>query len=60
VELEVKEAPPSIKGNTSSGGNKPVTLSTGAVVNVPLFVNAGDVVRINTDTGSYSERVEKA
>lgn len=60
VELEVKEAPPSIKGNTSSGGNKPVTLSTGAVVNAPLFINVGDVVRVNTNTGEYTERVEKA
>lgn len=60
VELEVTEAPPNIKGDTSSGGTKPVTLSTGAVVNVPLFINSGDVVRINTDTGAYTERVAKA
>ena len=60
VELEVKEAPPSIKGNTSSGGNKPVTLVTGAKVNVPLFINAGDVIRVNTETGDYTERAEKA
>jgi elongation factor P len=60
VELEVKEAPPSTKGNTATGGNKIVTLSTGAKVDVPLFINAGDIVRINTDTGSYTERVEKA
>jgi elongation factor P len=60
VELEVKEAPPSTKGNTATGGNKLVTLSTGAKVDVPLFINAGDIVRINTDTGNYTERVEKA
>jgi len=60
VELEVKEAPPSTKGNTATGGNKLVTLSTGAKVDVPLFINAGDIVRINTDTGTYTERVEKA
>ena len=60
VELEVKEAPPSTKGNTATGGNKLVTLSTGAKVDVPLFINAGDIVRINTDTGDYTERVEKA
>lgn len=60
VELEVKEAPPNIKGDTSTGGNKPVTLTTGAVVNVPLFINSGDVIRINTDTGEYTERVNKA
>jgi len=60
VELVVKEAPPNIKGNTSSGGTKPVTLETGYVVNVPLFINAGDILRINTQTGEYTERVEKA
>ena len=60
VELEVKEAPPGTKGNTATGGNKLVVLSTGAKVDVPLFINAGDIVRINTDTGDYTERVEKA
>ena len=60
VELEVKEAPPAVKGNTVSGGTKLVTLSTGAKINVPLFINSGDIVRINTDTGEYTERVEKA
>ena len=60
VELEVKEAPPGTKGNTATGGNKLVVLSTGAKVDVPLFINAGDIVRINTDTSDYTERVEKA
>lgn len=60
VDLEVKEAPPAVKGNTVSGGSKTATLATGATVNVPLFINPGDVVRINTDTGEYTERVEKA
>jgi len=60
VELEVKEAPPSVKGNTATGGNKLVTLVTGAKVDVPLFINAGDIIRINTDSGDYAERVEKA
>lgn len=60
VELEVKEAPPAVKGNTVSGGNKLAELVTGAKVNVPLFINSGDVIRINTDTGEYTERVEKA
>jgi len=59
-ELEVKEAPPGTKGNTATGGNKLVVLSTGAKIDVPLFINAGDIVRINTDTGDYTERVEKA
>lgn len=60
VELEVKDAPPAVKGNTVSGGSKLAILSTGAKVNVPLFINTGDVIRINTDTGEYTERVEKA
>ncbi|MHB8860255.1 MAG: hypothetical protein ACYC48_00780 [Minisyncoccota bacterium] len=60
VELAVEDAPPAVKGNTVSGGNKLATLSTGAKVNVPLFINTGDVIRINTDTGTYTERVEKA
>lgn len=60
VELVVKDAPPAVKGNTVSGGTKLVELSTGAKVDVPLFINTGDIVRINTDTGTYTERVEKA
>lgn len=59
MDFEVTEAPPSIKGNTSSGGMKQVTLETGARVNTPLFINTGDVVRINTETGDYVERVQK-
>ncbi|MBU6388651.1 elongation factor P [Patescibacteria group bacterium] len=60
VELEVKDAPPAVKGNTVSGGTKLAELSTGAKVNVPLFINTGDIIRINTDSGDYTERVEKA
>jgi elongation factor P len=60
VELEVKDAPPAVKGNTVSGGTKLVLLSTGAKINVPLFINTGDIVRINTDTGEYTERVTKS
>lgn len=56
VVLEVTDAPPSIKGNTSSGGDKLVTLETGAQVTVPLFIEAGEKVVINTDTGEYVER----
>jgi elongation factor P len=59
VDLIVKEAPPGIKGDTAQGGTKAVTLETGAMVNVPLFVNAGDLVRVNTETGEYVERMEK-
>ncbi|MFA6502978.1 MAG: hypothetical protein WCT45_01840 [Candidatus Paceibacterota bacterium] len=60
VDLEVKDAPPAVKGNTVSGGTKLVELVTGAKVNVPLFINSGDIVRINTDTGEYTERVTKS
>jgi elongation factor P len=60
VDLEVKDAPPAVKGNTVSGGSKIAELVTGAKVNVPLFINPGDVIRVNTDTGEYAERVEKA
>lgn len=60
VDLKVTDAPPAVKGNTVSGGNKLATLSTGAKVDVPLFINEGDVIRINTDTGEYVERVDKA
>lgn len=57
VEMEVKEAPPSVKGNSVTGGTKVVTLENGANIDVPLFVEAGDKIRINTETGEYSERV---
>jgi elongation factor P len=60
MDLAVTEAPPGIKGDTATGGNKLVTLETGATVLTPLFINTGDVLRINTDTGEYVERVEKA
>lgn len=59
VELLVKEAPPAVRGNTAQGGTKQIVLETGATVNAPLFVNEGDLVRINTETGDYVERVDK-
>lgn len=59
MELVVKEAPPAVKGNTAQGGSKQITLETGATLNAPLFINEGDVVRINTTTGEYVERVDK-
>jgi len=59
MELKVTEAPPAIKGNTAQGGTKVVELETGAKISVPLFVNEGDVVRVNTEMGSYVERVDK-
>ena len=59
VELEVVEAPPNVKGNTSSGGNKPVVCAGGHVVTVPMFIEAGEVIRVDTRTGDYLERVKK-
>lgn len=60
MDFVIKDAPPAIKGNTVSGGSKQAMLETGAMISVPLFINPGDVIRINTDTGEYVERVEKA
>ncbi len=54
--FEVKEAPPAIKGDTRTGGSKQVTLDSGAVINAPLFVNTGDKIVVNTETGEYVER----
>jgi elongation factor P len=60
MDLAVTEAPPAIKGDTATGGNKVVTLESGATTNTPLFINVGDIVRINTETGEYVERVTKS
>lgn len=57
VELEVTETDPGLKGDTAQGGSKPATLTSGAVVKVPLFVNIGDVLRVDTRTGEYQNRV---
>lgn len=57
VELKVTDAPPAVKGDTAKGGNKIITLETGATLNAPMFINEGDVVRVNTETGEYVERV---
>lgn len=59
MEFKVTEAPPAIKGNTAQGGVKQVKIETGATVNAPLFINEGDIIRINTETGEYVERVDK-
>lgn len=56
VELEVTETEPGFKGDTATGASKPATLETGAVVKVPLFINQGDIIRIDTRTGDYLER----
>jgi len=59
VAYKIIEAPPAIKGNTAQGGNKVVTIETGAKITVPLFVNQDDIILINTQTGEYVERAEK-
>ncbi len=56
VELEVVEAPPGFKGDTAQGGTKPATLETGVVIQVPLFVNSGQRVKVDTRNGEYIER----
>jgi len=58
VELEVTETEPRIQGDTSKAGNKPATLETGYNIQVPLFVNTGDKIRVDTRTGTYMERVK--
>ena len=59
VELEVTDTDPGLKGDTAQGGTKPATLSTGFSAKVPLFVEIGDVLRIDTRTGEYQNRVKK-
>jgi elongation factor P len=56
VELEVTETDPGLKGDTAQGGSKPATLATGAVVRVPLFINTGEILKIDTRTGEYVSR----
>ena len=56
VELEVTETDPGLKGDTAQGGTKPATLQTGAMVKVPLFINIGDVLKIDTRSGEYVSR----
>lgn len=58
VELEVAQTEPGVKGDTASGGSKPATLESGAVLQVPLFINEGDRVKVDTRTGSYIERAK--
>jgi elongation factor P len=57
VELAIAQTDPWIKGDTASGGGKPATLETGQRVTVPLFVNTGDIIKVDTRTGDYLERV---
>ena len=59
VILEVTETEPGLKGNTATNATKPATLETGARVNVPLFINEGDKIKVDTDKGQYQERVKE-
>lgn len=56
MEFKVVSAPPGVKGNSAGNVNKQVEIETGAKINVPMFINEGDIIRINTDTGEYVER----
>ena len=60
MDFRITEAPPGIQGDRAQGGTKTVTLETGAVIQAPLFINTGDVIRVNTESGEYVERVAKA
>ncbi|MDP7408404.1 MAG: elongation factor P, partial [Luminiphilus sp.] len=60
IELEITETDPGLKGDTAQGGSKPATLSTGAVVRVPLFITEGEVIRVDTRTGEYASRATKS
>ncbi len=59
VNLKVIESPPGNKGDTATGGTKQVKVETGAVINAPLFINEGDLIKVDTRSGSYLERVKK-
>ncbi len=59
VQLKVKETPPGIKGNTAQGGTKEAVLESGAVIQVPLFVEEGDIIEVNTEDGEYVKRIDK-
>jgi len=57
VELKVSDTEPGFKGNTATAGTKPAKLETGITIQVPLFVNKGDIIKVDTRTGNYLERV---
>ncbi len=59
VDYKVTEAPPAIRGDTAQAGTKTVVIETGAKISTPLFINEGDIIRVNTETGEYVERIEK-
>ena len=59
VVLEVTHTEPGVKGNTATNATKPATVETGATINVPLFINEGDKIKVETEKGSYIERVKE-
>jgi elongation factor P len=59
VELAIARTDPGVRGDTASGGSKPATLETGAIVKVPLYMNEGDIIKVDTRTGTFIERVKK-
>ncbi len=59
IDYKVVEAPPSYKGDTATGGSKTVVLENGLNIQVPMFINEGDTIRVNTSSGEYTERMEK-
>lgn len=59
VQLKVKEAPPGIKGDRAQGGTKEAVLESGAVIQVPLFIEEGDIIEVNTESGGYVKRVSE-
>ncbi len=59
IDFKVTEAPPAVRGNTAQGGTKQITLEGGIKISAPLFIEEGDVVKINTETGEYVERVKE-
>ncbi len=59
MEFKIIECPPNVRGDTATGGSKIATIETGAKVNVPLFVDNGEIIRVNTETGEYVERVRE-
>ena len=60
IELEITDTDPGLKGDTAQGGSKPATLSTGAVVRVPLFLSEGEIIRVDTRSGEYVSRAAKS
>lgn len=59
IDAKVIEAPPNIKGNSSSTPTKPVVIETGATIQAPIFIQVGDIIRVNTQSGEYTERIKK-